>query len=120
MRIEATAYTPSAIYNAAEQTLEISGKCIPENALEFFEPITEFLAGMAHTNQPITLSIKLDYFNTSSSKKLYDVFHQLYKLKQQGNAVKVVWRYAKDDEDLMESGMDYQEMVDIPFELVPE
>lgn len=120
MRIEATDHTPSVIYNEAEQTLEISGKCIPENAVEFFEPIVAFVASRENTNDPLMLSIKLDYFNTSSSKKLFDVFNEMFKLQKTGVDVKVLWRYEKDDDDLLESGKDYQDLVSIPFELIEE
>jgi hypothetical protein len=120
MRIEATDHTPSVSYDEAQHILDISGKCIPENAVEFFAPISAFVAREGGRAGQFTIRVKLDYFNTSSSKQLYDVFHQLEILKREGAKVKVIWRFERDDEDLQESGQDYETLVDVPFVFIAE
>ena len=99
--------------------LEISGKSIPENSLEFYKPAFEWLDNYLQSPAPITeLKICLEYFNTSSSKCLLDIFRKLETINLSGKSdVKVFWFYDADDEDMMEAGEDYQALVQVPFEL---
>ncbi len=99
--------------------LEIRGKSIPENSFEFYKPVFEWLDNYSHTPSPNTeLKISLEYFNTSSSKCLLDIFRKLEILNLSGKStVKVSWFYDADDEDMMEAGEDYQALVKVPFEL---
>jgi len=100
-------------------TLEIRGKSIPENSFEFYKPVFEWLDNYSHAPSPKTeLKISLEYFNTSSSKCLLDIFRKLETLNLSGkSSVKVSWFYDADDEDMMEAGEDYQALVKVPFEL---
>jgi hypothetical protein len=64
------------------------------------------------------LEVKLEYFNTSSSKCILDIFKRLQEIIKNGGNVDVTWMYEKDDEDMMEAGQDYQTIVGIPFKMV--
>ena len=65
------------------------------------------------------LIVKLEYFNTSSSKCLIDVFRRLEKLHNHGSEVHVQWYYEEEDEDMKESGEDFRDLVKMPVALVP-
>jgi SiaC family regulatory phosphoprotein len=99
--------------------LEIKGKSIPENSFEFYKPVYEWLDNYLNFPAPKTeLKVSLEYFNTSSSKCLLDIFRKLETINLSGKSeVKVQWYYDADDEDMMEAGEDYQALVKIPFEL---
>ena len=56
--------------------------------------------------------MKLEYFNTASSKIILDIFTAIEKI---ANDRKVVWHYDKDDEDMLEAGEDYQALIMLPF-----
>ena len=62
--------------------------------------------------------MRLEYFNTSSSKCILDVFKKLEKLKNTGADVHVNWYFETDDEDMEEAGEDYQAIVDLPFSII--
>lgn len=62
-----------------------------------------------------TLQIKLEYFNTSSSKCLLDIFK---KLETIGGKSQVEWYYENDDEDMLEAGEDYEAIVHVPFKMI--
>jgi hypothetical protein len=111
--------TPSITFAAEDGQLEISGKSIPENSLEFYRPVFEWLDGYSQKPAPSTvLRVALEYFNTSSSKCLLDIFRKLEAINLSGKStVKVNWVYDSDDEDMMEAGEDYQALVKVPFEL---
>jgi hypothetical protein len=40
------------------------------------------------------------------------------KLYKAGHEVVITWRYDADDEDMEETGEDYRELLDVPFDLV--
>ncbi|MGP1362589.1 MAG: SiaC family regulatory phosphoprotein, partial [Bacteroides sp.] len=71
--------------------------------------------------QPNTLvEMRLEYFNTSSSKCILDIFKRLGLIHElPGKKVEIKWYYYADDEDMYESGNDYSSIVKVPFELVP-
>ena len=116
--IDNTIKTPSVTFGTGG-ILEIKGKSIPENSLEFYRPIFEWLDNYSQSPAPETvLKVALEYFNTSSSKCLLDIFRRLETINLSGKSVvKVSWFYDTDDEDMMEAGEDYQALVKIPFEL---
>ncbi len=111
--IKETENTPKIDFNPSLEYFELSGKSIPEDSLGFYNPVIEWLQVYAESpNVRTTVSFKLDYFNTSSSKVLLDMFYLLEKI----DGVIVNWYYEEDDEDMEETAMDFNEVVD--FEIV--
>jgi hypothetical protein len=62
------------------------------------------------------VNIKLEYFNTSSSKCILDVFKKLETVG--GTNMTINWYYEEDDEDMLEAGEDYQAIINIPFKMI--
>lgn len=120
LTLEGSNKTPEVKFNGNTGTLEISGKSIPENSFGFYQPLMTWLDSYIAAPQPqTTINISLEYFNTSSSKCLLDLFRKLSALKNSGKSqVKVLWHHEEDDEDMMEAGQDYSSLVDIPFEII--
>jgi hypothetical protein len=111
--------TPSIAFVSENGMLEIKGKSIPENSVEFYKPVFDWLDNYSQSPAAQTeFSVKLEYFNTSSSKCLLDIFRKLESINTSGKSkVKVCWFYDADDEDMLEAGEDYRAIVKIPFEL---
>lgn len=109
--------TPSINFLLENGLLEIRGKSIPENSIEFYRPIYEWIDAYVLQAQPKTqVTIGLEYFNTSSSKCLLDIFRKLENLhKSAKSEVTINWLYEEEDEDMMEAGDDYQTIVKVPF-----
>ena len=63
----------------------------------------------------ITANIAFEYFNTSSSKCLFDLFKKLGKLENDDRDLNINWFYEEDDEDMMEAGEDYSDLLDLEF-----
>lgn len=120
LNLEGTQKTPSIKFSATDGMLEISGKSIPENSIEFYQPVYDWLD--QYNQQPAkttTIKVQLEYFNTSSSKCLLDIFRKLETLQKSGKSVVTVhWMYEEEDEDMMEAGEDYQTIVAIPFQMM--
>jgi hypothetical protein len=116
INIESTPKTPSIKFDPAEGRLEMKGRSIPENSVEFYRPIIESLEIYANSPKPLTqVDIHLEYFNTASSKCILDVLKQLEIINRKGNQVNINWHYEEDDEDIREAGEDYQAMVNLTF-----
>jgi hypothetical protein len=97
--------------------IELKGKSIPENSVEFYKPVFDWLDQYSANPKPSTkVLVELEYFNTSSSKCILDVFRKLESLHKSGkSAVSISWLYDEEDEDMMETGEDYQTIVKVPF-----
>jgi hypothetical protein len=72
----------------------------------------------ANPKAQTTVDIKLEYFNTSSSKCILDLFKLLEKLNEKSTKVKINWFYEVEDEDMAEAGEDYRAIIDLPFEMI--
>jgi hypothetical protein len=107
--------------NAETGIIEIKGRSIPENSIDFYRPVVEWLDKYAENPAEETVvNIQLEYFNTSSSKCILDVFKKLetvYK-KNGEKGVVINWYYEEDDEDMLEAGEDYQSILKIPFKMI--
>ena len=59
--------TPS-ITLGKDGIMEIKGKSIPENSLEFYKPVYDWLDNYSQSPSPKTeLKVNLEYFNTRAS-----------------------------------------------------
>ncbi|MBN2745945.1 MAG: DUF1987 domain-containing protein [Bacteroidales bacterium] len=118
--IEGTKQTPSINFNAGSGILEISGRSIPENTFEFFNPVLLWLEAYSQVaGEKTVINVKLEYFNTSSSKYILEIFKRLRSLLNDGKDVNVKWYYEEDDEEMMETGEDYQDVSGLDFEIIP-
>ncbi len=117
--IEGTPKTPTITFDTGKGFLEIKGRSIPENSIEFYKPLVDWLERYAQKPQATTsVNIQLEYFNTSSSKCILDVFKKLEGINKGGSAVTISWYYEEDDEDMLEAGEDYQAIINVPFKMV--
>jgi len=117
--IDGTPKTPSINFDLAGGVLEVKGRSIPENSIEFYKPLVDALDRYAAKAQPATtVNVQLEYFNTSSSKCILDVFKKLEGINKNGSAVTINWHYEEDDEDMLEAGEDYQAIINVPFKMI--
>lgn len=118
IKIEGTPKTPTISFNAESGELEIKGRSIPENAVEFYKPLVDWIGNYGENAKPVTeVNIQLEYFNTSSSKCILDVFKKLESINAKSEIV-INWFYEEDDEDMLEAGEDYQAIINIPFKMI--
>ena len=117
--VEGTPKTPGVNFDAESGILEIKGRSIPENAIEFYKPLVDWLEAYAKIPLNRTqVNIQLEYFNTSSSKCILDVFKKLEAIHKAKHEVIINWYYEEDDEDMLEAGEDYESIIRVPFKMV--
>jgi len=116
IKLEGTPKTPTVEFSANKGVLLLKGRSIPENSIEFYKPLINWIENYsASAPSKTVLNVQLEYFNTSSSKCLLDIFK---KLERVGDSATINWYYEEDDEDMLEAGEDYDAIIDIPFKMI--
>ncbi len=120
--VEKTARTPHISFDSAKSILNVQGRSIPENSLQFYGVLFKWADNFYQDSvehQNLEVVFKLEYFNTSSSKCILDFLRKLENLNKMGVKVKVYWFYDVRDEDMLEVGQDFKEILDLDIELLP-
>ena len=111
--LKETATTPYVMLNAIDGVIKIEGRSIPENVIDFYQPIINWIEN--YTKNPLDKTVvefKLEYFNTSSSKRIFDIMKKVETItNQEGKVVVINWYYEEDDEDIYFAGNDYKALV---------
>ena len=118
IKIEGTPKTQTVIFDGDSGVLEIKGRSIPENAVEFYKPLIDWIGSYVDGAKDNTVvNVQLEYFNTSSSKCILDVFKKLESINAK-TSITINWHFEEDDEDMLEAGEDYQAIINIPFKMI--
>jgi hypothetical protein len=79
--IDGSPKTPQVDLNHFTGDLIFSGRSIPENATEFYDPIVKWIAEYVNSpRQTTNLRFNLEYFNTASSIWLSKIVKQLSRI----------------------------------------
>jgi len=111
-KLERTSRTPFVLMDPVKGLIEIKGISIPNNSYDFFMPLFERVEHYVQT--PISktvVNLELEYFNTSTSKALLELFKKLSVLAN----VQFNWHYDNEDEEMLEFGKNYETLVGREF-----
>lgn len=130
--IEATSQSPRINFNVQASRYVISGRSLPENAMEFYEPIliwlghmeASILSGLGEGKQEThTFVFDLDYYNSASGKYIYGLVERIDLMyneveghpKNADSGVKIAmeWHYGDDDEFMQEAGEEMQDITEM-------
>jgi hypothetical protein len=115
--VEGTKMTPNVILDSDKKVYSITGSSRPENPLQFYKPIFEWLTNyLEKTEEKMVFEVQLDYFNTSTSKVLLDLF-ELFEKFAETKDIHVVWYYQSDDEEMQEAGEELLDLVELSHEI---
>ncbi len=121
IRIEPTEITPKVILDKSKEEFLVQGKCLPEDVKKFFNPIIDwFNTYLEDPNHETVVVLDFDYFNTASSKMLLIILSKLRDLQKRGKSVQVIWKYPQYDFELEEAGVEFSELLNIPFNFLPK
>lgn len=120
LNFEGTEDTPTVLIDMSKELFQISGRSLPEDVTTFYKPVIDWLDFFSESpTKNLTLEVKLEYFNTASSKIILDILMKLEEIHQAGSSVvKVNWHYDKRDDDMLEAGEEYKDLVEVPFDLL--
>lgn len=111
---QSTTATPYVHLDAVKKNFVIAGRSIPIDAELFFRPVLNWLERFADTSPKagkLTFVFSIDFFNIASSKRILFILYQLAEMQKMGWVITIVWKYEKNDADMLEIGKDYALMV---------
>lgn len=125
--IEATEASPAIKFDITSNEFIISGKSRPENSSKFYAPVFTWFqefeksaSGKTKTeDKPLIFTFKLEYFNSISAKYIADIILILKELVIQGHNINIAWHYPRFDDDMLDIGQEFSDMVDLKFEFIP-
>lgn len=118
LKIAATEDTPEIYFDPAIGVFKISHVSLPENAIEFYAPVLEWLKKYKDKPQPVTVfDFNIEYLNTASSKQIFELIFLIDKINEKSD-VTIRWHYDKIDEDMHALGIRFTHLVRVNFELV--
>jgi hypothetical protein len=112
MIIEATKNSPMVELNP-EGIMIIQGRSIIEDTISFYNPIIDWVKQCS--SKKFTLEVRLEYMNTSSSKQVFTILKTIkdnFSVKD----VYIKWYYEEDDEDMLDTGKDFESLIRIPID----
>jgi len=112
--------TPGVIFDKDNNVFLMTGRSFPADADSFYQPLLKWLDEFknAGITEAVEFKVKMEYFNTASAKMLLDIFFKLEDISEAGFKIKIIWYYLEDDEDMEEAGEEFNDIVEIDFELV--
>ena len=124
LHIFGSSKTPEIDFDPADGVLLIKGRSIPEDSMAHYKPLMAAL--LQYSKEPFgrtRVELYLEYLNSSSSIRIFDILTKLEGIHESGRSkVSVNWCYDEDDLDMLETGEAYSEMINLPFTMqeVPE
>lgn len=117
--IESTDVSPEIKFDLQQDLFVVKGRSMPENTEGFYQPVIDWLKTNAKgVNRNINFDVILDYYNTGSFIRLMALFNCLQDLNEAGSQFTVRWICESDDEDNIEDGVSFKEVVKVPFEII--
>ena len=117
--IKSTDDTPEIIFDPANKKFSISNVSLPENAIEFYAPVLNWLKKYRDNPLPETIfDFDIEYLNTASSKQVFELIFLIDKINDVSD-VTINWHYDAIDEDMQALGIRFTHLVKVNFELVP-
>ena len=116
--LEPKAKTPLINFDGRSGLMEMKGMSCSENSLEFYKPVLDWVE--KYGKSPVgstTVNIEFKYFNTSSAKCILDVLEKFANIYNMGNNVVFNWNYENNDEEMLEAGENFSEILGIPFNI---
>ncbi len=114
---EAFRNCPGIYYFVGTNTLEISGRSIPENPELVFNRLGEWISTHFEQNQALSVILRLEYINSGSSKYLYEILKRLTSYSRSGKEIRIRWFYEKDDDSILELGEHYRDIAGVNLEI---
>jgi len=118
--IEETIDAPAIVLDAERGLMNISGASYPNNALLVYNPIYKWVEQCATQKlDSLKCEFYYSYVNSASKKAIYELMLQMDRLLENSSTKVIVrWFYDKYDEDMLEIGKEFAEMVKLPFEFI--
>lgn len=124
LRIKKGDTTPKLDFDLDTMEFLLEGESRSEDVLIFYEPIIKWLDNFKEwflkygSSKKLEFQFKLEYYNSSSAKFIFRIFKVLKQMQTKGLESKIFWFYDVLDEDLLECGEEYEQILGLKFEYI--
>ena len=125
LRIESTKFSPGIVLDPCSNILEFYGFSLPENAVEFYEPVIKWLNELKteleinrNKQHEVNVIFKMVYYNSASLRQIMEIFHILSNIYHGGMPVQISWQYDSEDPQMAESGKEIGDIAKVPVNVV--
>lgn len=116
---EANRKTPFVLLDPELGEYRIQGHSIPEDAVGFYEPIFQWFSEfLPDYDGEVELEVALGDFNTASRKCMLHLMKILSSNLTYNQNIRITWVCEPDDDDMIEAGEDFAELIDVPLKIV--
>ena len=120
LEIPAKEAAPYVRFDEENGTLQIKGKSYDDDVVMLFNMLrTKLKAFGSNDPEKLDVNIYLKYFNTSSSKCLFDLLSDLKELEDNGTKLSIIWNFVEGDEEIKEEIEDFRDSLDMEFDIKP-
>jgi len=117
--IDRTETSPQIDMDLDQGVLDFIGRSLPHNSEQFYSRVYRWIEEYLQEPKVETVvNMKLDYLDTSSSKHLYNIFQKLDAVSERGQHVQVNWHFETGDDEMAETGKDYQSLFKLDFAFI--
>lgn len=126
--LEGTDNTPELNLDHEVHSLLFRGDSRPEDVRTFYLPILDWLENYEKQlfflidqggSIVVKCNFEFEYFNSSSAKYLMDIISKLGDIaKIDGVTLDLNWYYDVMDEDMLESGEEFEDMLGVKFNFI--
>lgn len=110
---------PKINFNKDKGNLYIGGSSLPENVLEVYAPILEWLDNYILQPNPNTkIEFFFEYLNTASSQMIMRVLEKCLELKERCDTLTINWCYTAGDFDMRDFGHELTELTSYPINII--
>jgi hypothetical protein len=115
----ATDESPQIIFDPSRGMLDISGKSLPENINEFYDPLEQAVQKYVESPQPLTtINFDLIYLNSSSTKRILSIIKYFEDMNSKGFKVVFNWYHSEFDEDMKDEGDAFSRLTELPLNII--
>ena len=115
--IESTKKTPRIHLERGK--ILITGRSIPENPSDFYEPLYRWVAKyVCECNSNTDVILGFEFINTMSIKWVFTILRELGKTIDLPCYLRIFWYYERGDEDMCDLGHIIRTLVRCPFRVI--
>lgn len=119
LHIEPSEFSPKVVFDADNNVFEVSGVSRPENPMEFYQPIIDWLDAYSESpNDTTKVEFQFEYFNTSSLKYFLIILSKFKDIEESGKTVQINWCYDEEDDEMLEVGENLEELSELEFNYI--
>ena len=109
--------TPKVVGNTNLSELIFKGNSYPENVLQFYTPIFNWIEELKNEKDEITVDCQFYYIASSSVIAFLKLLQKVESTFEEEN-IKFIWKYEEGDDDIKKIGQDYSTILNTPIEII--